>query len=96
MSWTMIAQILGAIGLIAAVAAVLVRQSTRSSAVAVAPLSDAPASYFGLAPEDAAQLEQSAQAVSRRERSRWVSDYQAESPMPGRVAGIPSGLRVRR
>jgi hypothetical protein len=57
---------------------------------------DAPVSYFGLPPEDAEKLEQSAQAVGRQERDRWMSDYQADSPVPGRIAGIPSTLRVRR
>jgi hypothetical protein len=97
MLWMTIALILGALALIAAMTAFWGRISGRSNSSALTVrIGDAPVSYFGLPPDDAEKLEQSARTAGRRERNRWMSDYRADSPAPGRIAGIPSTLRVRR
>lgn len=57
------------------------------------------ASPFGLTPSDAARLQQSARLEMRRDQALWGRDYLtgvSESAGPGRVAGIPRTLRVRR
>lgn len=57
------------------------------------------ASPFGLTPSDAARLQQSARLEMQRDQALWGRDYPngaSESAAPGRVAGIPRTLRVRR
>jgi hypothetical protein len=53
----------------------------------------------GLTPPDAARLQQSARMEMQRDQALWSRDYQAgaaDGAGPGRIAGIPRTLRVRR
>lgn len=102
MSWTILMVALCALGLVVAAAAVQMRRggfSRNSSTVEPVSFSGGSARYFGLASQDAVQFERAAQEDRRREQGLWDRDYQQDATagaMPGRVAGIPRSLRVRR
>jgi hypothetical protein len=54
---------------------------------------------FGLAPADTALLQSAAREAMERDRAQWGRDYVpgvSDSAAPGRIAGIPRTLRVRR
>lgn len=105
MSWTLL---LAALGLfLCAVAAFpfLVRRRSVIRRRNVAPDQAAPmavgspASLFGLAPQEAAQFRRAARSDMAREQLQWDRDYLpsvSDGAMPGRVAGIPRTLRVKR
>lgn len=56
-------------------------------------------SLFGFAPGEAIRFQQSARAQMQREQEQWGRDYMpgvSDGVLPGRIAGIPRTLRVRR
>lgn len=104
MSWTILMVALCAICVVAAAAAIqthrgrISRRVGDSTFVMPVPLITDSVSYFGLAPQDAAQFERAAQEDRRREQGQWDRDYLHNGTvgvMPGRIAGIPRALRVR-
>lgn len=63
------------------------------------PAPSAGTSLFGLAPGDAAEFRNSAREQTQLDRAQWGRDYlpgMSDSATPGRIAGIPRTLRVRR
>lgn len=77
-----------------------VRRGNGGSARSIPVVPDgSSASLFGLAPQDAAQFRQSARSDMAREQMQWDRDYLpsvSDDAMPGRIAGIPRTLRVKR
>jgi len=104
MSWTILMVALCALCLVAVAAAIqthrgrISRRVSDSAFVMPVPLVADSVSFFGLAPQDAAQFERAAQEDRLREQGQWDRDYLQNTTagaMPGRVAGIPRALRVR-
>lgn len=106
MSWTFLLAALGVFLCVAAALPFLVRRraaSRRSQGAPGQPIAatadGSPASLFGLAPQEAAQFRQSARSDMAREQLQWDRDYLpsvTDGAMPGRIAGIPRTLRVKR
>lgn len=83
--------------LIAIFAAIRRRQRQAPGPRVAAPA--AGRSLFGLAPADAERFQDAAREQMQRDRTQWGRDYLpgvADSAPPGRIAGIPRTLRVRR
>jgi hypothetical protein len=53
--------------------------------------------FYGLSPEEAARFHQSVREHTQLHHVQWSRDYlPGAGTLPGRVAGIPRALRVRR
>jgi hypothetical protein len=104
MSWTFLLVALGIVLLVAATLHVVVRWGAFARRgvpvrAASAASSGSSASHFGLAPQDAEQFRQSARSDMEREQMQWDRDYLpgvSDGAIPGRIAGIPRTLRVKR
>lgn len=106
MSWTFLLAALGTV--LCAVAALpffvrrrgVIRRNIGAPDQPTAVAADvSPASLFGLAPQDAARFRRSARSDMAREQLLWDRDYlpsMSEGATPGRIAGIPRSLRVKR
>lgn len=100
MFWTITA-IAAGVAVLAALAIVAVgrRARGRISTSGQAAAADSHTSPYGLTTEDAARLRRSARDQMRRHQAQWSRDYLSgvtDGALPGRVAGIPRSLRVRR
>jgi len=110
MSWTLLTAACGMALVVALAAAAALRILVRrngavrrgnrvSGRAAPAVAGGSGASLFGLAPQDAAKFRQSARSDMEREQLQWDRDYLpsvSDGAMPGRIAGIPRTLRVKR
>ena len=106
MSWTIFLAALGIALCVVAAFPILMRRRGAVRRIQVGPDQATPVaseggsvSLFGLAPQDAAQFRRSARSDMAREQLQWDRDYLpsvSEGAMPGRIAGIPRTLRVKR
>lgn len=101
MIWTVTAIVTGLVALIAATALTLFARRGRSRNGGPAPMAsgDPYGGFYGLSPEETARFHRSAREHMRLHHAQWSRDYLPAAGgggLPGRVAGIPRALRVRR
>jgi hypothetical protein len=101
MFWTIMAIAAGLVAL--AVAAVIIRRRAgtriRVSGRVAARAADSHACPYGFTTEVSARFHRSARDQMRRYQAQWSRDYvpgATDGTLPGRIAGIPRALRVRR
>ena len=102
MIWTMTAIAAGFAVVAAAAILVLAGRRARSrngGSGLIAAAGDPTGGFYGFSAEETARFHQSAREHARLHHAQWSRDYLpgvGGGTLPGRVAGIPRALRVRR
>ena len=102
MFWTIMAIAAGLAGLALAAAVAIGRRArirVSASGRAAVGAADGYGSLYGFTTEDAARFHRSARDQMHRHQAQWSRDYLpdvTDRTLPGRIAGIPRALRVRR
>jgi hypothetical protein len=101
MLWTIMGLAAGLVVLAAAAVLIRRRAGTRIRLFGriAARAAGSHGSPYGFTSEDAARFHRSARDQMRRHQAQWSRDYlpgRTDGSLPGRIAGIPRALRVRR